>query len=87
MSNYLTDVPLRDRLLRVLDAAVERADLTLDEAFGLLATFDATQPASTHHDPEAQTHVVADPECALHQEWPTKPNPDARCEACRPEAQ
>jgi hypothetical protein len=29
-------------------------------------------------------HTVADPLCELHQEWPTKPNTEARCETCRP---
>lgn len=28
-------------------------------------------------------HVVADPLCDLHQEWPTKPDESARCETCR----
>lgn len=27
-------------------------------------------------------HLVADPDCDLHQDWPTKPNPAVRCETC-----
>ncbi len=31
-------------------------------------------------------HIVADPLCDLHQEWPTKPDNAARCAECREKA-
>jgi hypothetical protein len=61
------DAPVRERLLLVLDRAVDRGTLTYDEALAVLDAFDAraTQPGA----PRLRPAVPHGPEAHLHGDW------------------